>query len=190
MNNCVFCGTVALPPIKRLLTKENSAPLTIFRIQMWRRHKDDFVADYVDIFAFGILAEIVMNKLKKSMKVVAVCTLISKKSELPRYPDEPPNARPRFWNRPYFVLKKYFCTETPEKADVSEDFAEDHIDDVFSGELGKVMEKAAKAQQNRIDYSKPPKRYKDKVNYPKNDDYYSQMLDDIVKNADMGDIEK
>ena len=190
MNKCIFCGLVARDPTIGLRTKVGT-PMSIFTVRLVRRdNQGNWTNDYVDIFAYTTRAAWVERKLKKGMKIIAICNLATARCVLQ---PEVGKTKPTIFYKPYFMLEEFFCTDTREV----DDYAQDRDDAVFSGILGETMVDAAKYHQQRqksdYDYSKRAHLYHNKaskIEYPQNDEsYYKNMLDDIAKNADMSDIE-
>ena len=95
----------------------------------------------------------------------------------------------RVFYKPFFILDEFFSTETKD----FDDYAQERNDAVFAGFLGETMVDMAKYEESRrkndFDYSKESRRYRNKVEYPKDKEYYNDMLDNIAGNADMGDVE-
>lgn len=183
MNKCIFGGQLAKDPTHGLKTKGGN-PMVVLTIKMLRKnYEGKWVNDLIEVFAFGNYALWIEKKMRKGMKIIAVCNLKTKLQELQ---PEVGKTKKRIFYKPFFFLDEFFVTETPELAD----YAQDRDDTIFSGVLGETMVAAVKQQKNDYDYSKHPRRYRDNNEYPKDEGYYNNMLDNIASNADMGDVEK
>lgn len=188
MNKCIFCGRLAKEPTKGLHTKGKMDPMCILLIQLVERDfTGKWVNTLVEVFSFRNRAIWAEKKLRKGMKLIAICTMKTVRYELQ---PEVGKTKKRIFYKPFFILEQMFCTETPEL----DDYAQDRDDVVFAGVLGETLVDAAAYQQSRqkndYDYSKSARQYKAKVEYPKDEGYYNDMLDNIAENADMGDVEK
>ena len=188
MNKCIFCGRLSKEPTKGLHTKGKMDPMCILLIQLVERDfTGKWVNTLVEVFSFRNRAIWAEKKLRKGMKLIAICTMKTVRYELQ---PEVGKTKKRIFYKPFFILEQMFCTETPEL----DDYAQDRDDVVFAGVLGETLVDAAAYQQQRqkndYDYSKSARQYKAKVEYPKGEGYYNDMLDNIADNADMGDVEK
>lgn len=187
MNECIFCGTLVRDPTHGLKTKATGDDMCVITIRMSTKSSNgEWYSCFVEAFSYGGIARYIQDLLKKGMKVIAFCSYSSVREEVPEPFVE--KMGKKYFNRPYFVVHRIYCTETPEK----DDFAEEQYDEVFSGQLDKVMSNVVynkgRSGKGEYDYKGKSIRYENNSLgkfVGKDEAYYKNIIDKAVQNVDL-----